>query len=209
MNVNTAKKVRRIDPEFLRIVVALTVIALVAALVLALVYNFTVKTVDRTAELESSVNGLIAEVYPGAEVSGRLDVAGYTAPVADTGIDYAFAATNGAKVIVATAHQNAKQCYKADGISLFVVIKDGKIDFVKLYSSAETPGLGANATKASYLEQFVGIDVGTVTAAENYYDAHTVAGSEISKVTGATRSTNGVYAAVRAAAFYYTEAQNA
>ena len=70
---------------------------------------------------------------------------------------------------------------------------EGKVTGVNILSMSETPGLGANATKESFLQQFVGkiagIGVTKDTPAEN----------DIKALTGATITSKAVAAAVDAA----------
>ena len=70
---------------------------------------------------------------------------------------------------------------------------DGKVTGVSILSMSETAGLGANATKESFLQQFVGKIAG-MTVTKN-----APAENEIKALTGATITTKAVTAAVEAA----------
>lgn len=70
---------------------------------------------------------------------------------------------------------------------------EGKVTGVNILSMSETPGLGANATKKTFLQQFVGKIAG-MTVTKN-----APAENEIKALTGATITTKAVTAAVEAA----------
>ena len=70
---------------------------------------------------------------------------------------------------------------------------EGKVTGVSILSMSETAGLGANATKESFLQQFVGKIAG-MTVTKN-----APAENEIKALTGATITTKAVTAAVEAA----------
>ncbi|MBR2868287.1 MAG: FMN-binding protein [Clostridia bacterium] len=70
---------------------------------------------------------------------------------------------------------------------------DGKVTGVSILSMSETAGLGANATKESFLQQFIG-KISGMTVTKN-----APAENEIKALTGATITTKAVTAAVEAA----------
>ena len=70
---------------------------------------------------------------------------------------------------------------------------EGEVQGVSILSMSETAGLGANATKESFLEMFVGKVLG-ITVTKNAPD-----GNEIKALTGATITSQAVTDAVNAA----------
>lgn len=80
------------------------------------------------------------------------------------------------------------------GISVMTGVDlEGKVTGVSILSQSETAGLGANATKESFLQQFAGKIAG-LTVTKN-----TPAENEIKALTGATITSKAVTAAVEAA----------
>ena len=78
------------------------------------------------------------------------------------------------------------------GLSLTIGISlDGKMTGVTIVSHDETPGLGANATKPDFLDQFIGTD-GPLTVGKTPSGAE----NEIQALTGATITSKGVTNAV-------------
>ncbi len=81
------------------------------------------------------------------------------------------------------------------GINITVgLTMDGKVTGVNIGSHDETPGLGANATKPDFLDQFVGTD-GPLTVGKTPSGAE----NEIQALTGATITSKGVANAVNLA----------
>ena len=103
------------------------------------------------------------------------------------------------------------------------VTLEGTVSGVAIGSHSETPGLGANATKPEFLEQFLGgrqftaVKGGAGAAEETSEDDSEVDGgtgatvvaeaetSEIDALTGATITSNAVANAVNLAVTYYNE----
>ena len=63
---------------------------------------------------------------------------------------------------------------------------DGKVTGVKIISSNETPGLGQNAAKPEFLNQYIGKEFEIGVAGDN----------EINAISGATMTSDGVTGAV-------------
>lgn len=74
---------------------------------------------------------------------------------------------------------------------------DGKITGVKVTAHADTPGLGTKAHAEGHLAQYIGLSELTSTAAKD--DAN------VSHVTGATISSNGVHYGVYCALEQYKQ----
>ena len=97
-----------------------------------------------------------------------------------------------------TIHMTAKG-YNPDIVLTLGVDHDGVITALNVGSNSESPGLGANASKPEFYEQFAGKTAGlNVTkgpAGEN----------EISAISGATITTRGITEAVDRALQYFSE----
>ena len=128
--------------ESFKAVAVLAIIALVTSLILSVVYRFT--AIDEAEAMRKKIN----DVYNAGTIT-PIDVSGYDNK-ADSVILNAFMAEDGACVVVS---KTKKACNAAQGITLFVIIKDGRIAKVANYSSSETPGLGSKALEGAYLEQ--------------------------------------------------------
>lgn len=174
-------------------VAVLTIIALVSSLTLSVVHKYT--KVDQQARLLER----IGEVYTAAEITQELDTSEYNNTDGSTVLN-AFSAGDGATVIVSKSQKAYNAGY---GITLFVIIKDGKIAGVANYLSSETPGLGTRALSENYLSQYVGIAASELAYEVSFKDPSQPSSVDIRYLTGATKSSAGVRTAVEAAATYY------
>lgn len=208
--------------EIITIIIVLTAIAVVAGLLLGVMNKVT--AVDETEALKAQVKKLYAS--PIKEV---LDISAYD-NLQDTKILNAFVAEDGAYII----KSKSDKAYSGSGLQLIVIIKDGKVHSINGEGNSETPGLGSKALAQSYLQQYMGLsydffaDDETTersaegiklewgfsregdTDADSHSSATPSANSEIEAVSGATKTSNGVKYAVKAAlAFYdYMEGNN-
>lgn len=174
-------------------VAVLALIALVASLTLSVVHRFT--TVDEAARLREK----IGEAYTAAEITSELDIEGYE-NTENSVILNAFIASDGACIIVS----KSKKAYNAGhGITLFVVIKDGIINSVANYSSAETPGLGTRALNHTYLSQYEGVAAEELAYRVVFASPSDTPSVNIRYLSGATKTSVGVKTAVEAAATFY------
>lgn len=195
------KKIRsdrkKLDPESVKIVVSLTLIALVAALLLAVVNIFT--RVDEAEEMQNAV----AENYS-SPVASEIDISGYD-DLGGTELQAAYIAEDGAYIFLVHVAKGNRIGYSADGVGLITVIKDGVIVKVAGYSHSETPGLGANAFREDYLMQYSGVNVADIYIPEDdtlvFPDNSGMFTPE--KVTSATYTTNAVFAGVKGAVKAY------
>ncbi len=76
---------------------------------------------------------------------------------------------------------------------------DGTVSGVQTLELSETPGLGMNATKPSFLEQFIGKTLGVAVNKNNPGE------NEIKALTGATITSKAVTLAVNTALDYFTQ----
>lgn len=174
-------------------VAVLAIIALISSLTLSVVHKYT--KVDQQARLLER----IGEVYTAAQITQELDINDYTNTDGSTIVN-AFAADDGATIIVSKSHKAYNASY---GITLFVIVKDGKIAGVSNYLSSETPGLGTRALSENYLSQYVGIAASELAYQVSFKDPSSQSSVDIRYLTGATKSSAGVRTAVEAAATYY------
>lgn len=186
----------RIDKESLKLVLVLSVIALVSALILSVVYKFTVKTIDNEARLMAKF-----KTYYAADEYSALDTE--MAKKRDyTQILNAYRASDGAVLILS----KSEKAYNSAGISIIVIIKDDVILDVISYSSQETPGLGSKALQETHLSQYKGLNTSVFDNSPAYVSPDKDGdGYQIKYVTGATKSSTGVQYAVEAAVIYYEQ----
>lgn len=208
--------------EIVTIIIVLTAIAVVAGLLLGVMNKVT--AVDETEALKAQ----IGELYT-SPIKEILDISAYN-NIKDTEILNAFVAEDGAYII----KSKSKKAYSGSGLQLIVIIKSGKVLSINGEGNSETPGLGSKALTASYLQNYVGLSydffagdeevvqqgegitiewdlqVEDDTDADSHSSATPSANSEIAAVSGATKTSNGVKYAVKAAlAFYeYMEGEN-
>lgn len=192
------KKIR-VNNESVKIVVSLTVIALVAALLLACVNLFT--KVDENEELQKA----IAENYS-SPIAQEISAEGYV-NLNGTELQAAYIAEDGAYIFLVHVSKGNRIGYSADGVGVITVIKDGVIVKVAGYSHSETPGLGANAFKEDYLAQYAGVAVKDIYIPDdlNLTFPDTTGAFTPEKVTSATYTTNAVFAAVKGAVRAYNK----
>ena len=179
--------------ESFKAVAVLAIIALVTSLILSVVYRFT--AIDEAEAMRKKIN----DVYNAGTIT-PIDVSGYDNK-ADSVILNAFMAEDGACVVVS----KSKKAYNAaQGITLFVIIKDGRIAKVANYSSSETPGLGSKALEGAYLEQYVGMRASRLASGDDV-TSPSIPPLDIKYISGATKSSTGVRIAVEAAAAFYVK----
>jgi electron transport complex protein RnfG len=93
--------------------------------------------------------------------------------------------------------------YAGDTIEIAVGITfDGTISGMTIISHSETPGLGAKATEAEFQGQFSGRPAEPVLKVIKSGDADI---DEIDAISGATKTSNGVTAAVNRACSFYQD----
>lgn len=162
--------------------VSLFVICLVSTLLLAFANNVTAPIIDSNAaqtEIETRQTVLSAEKFTD-ETSGDISYAvGYGKD--DTPVGMIFVT-------------NAKS-YGGDIKIMTGIDMDGKVTGVEILSINDTAGLGMNAKKDSFKEQFKGL-VGGISVQKNSSNHDN---NEITALTGATITSNAVTTAVNEA----------
>ncbi len=169
--------------EYAAPTVVLLVICIVAALLLAITNDVTfpkIAEVNKANEAKSRQEVFADAASFGEEITNK------------DGIRLSAALdANGATIgyVVITVEKG----YGGDISVMTGVDLEGKVTGVSILSMSETAGLGANASKESFLQQFVGKIAG-MTVTKN-----APAENEIKALTGATITTKAVTAAVEAA----------
>ena len=161
----------------------------ITAIVAALLGTVNYVTKDRIAEIKAQKTAAAMQsVAPKAKTFEKLTYTG-----ADNTVSVVYAAKDGDKAVGHVVE--VAPAGFGGAISMVVGIDDsGKVSGVSIISMTETSGLGANASKESFRNQFIG-KIGT--------QAVTKDGGSIDALTGATITsravTNGVNSALEAA----------
>ncbi|NMA59811.1 MAG: FMN-binding protein [Clostridiales bacterium] len=184
------KKIKKGLNESAKIVLAISILALVAALLLSIINHYTKQDADK------AMRDVIAKVYD-SPVESWVNLSNYK-PVEKTQIETYGKAEDGAHIVISKSEKG----YNAAGVSLVVVIKDGKISKVAVFSHSETPGLGDKALKETYFEQYIGISIDRFVTDDDYIITSPSSNDGIFKpqfVSGATRTSTAVQEAILAA----------
>lgn len=173
--------------DILKPVVVLTLICVITSALLAYTNSLTAPVIaDLAVETELNTRKEVlatAEEFVDDDLNGVAYCTGKDA--SGTTVGYVF--TTSAKG------------YGGDVKVMIGVNADGTVAGVQTLSLSETPGLGMNATKPSFLEQFIGKTLGVAVNKNNPGE------NEIKALTGATITSKAVTSAVNTALEYYTE----
>ncbi len=173
--------------DILKPTIVLAVICIVTSALLAYTNSLTAPVIDALAvETELNTRKLVLEQADEFVDETLGDVAYCTGKSADgSTVGYVF--TTSAKG------------YGGDVKIMVGVNADGTVAGVQTLELSETPGLGMNAQKPGFLEQFIGKTLGVAV------NKNTPAENEIKALTGATITSKAVTAAVNTALEYYAE----
>ncbi len=163
--------------DVFKAIIVLTAVCLVISAALALTNDITK---DKITEIEkASANSAMAALIEGDNYEAMTDdIYGVT----EAGVLKGY--------IISTAAKG----YGGDVKVMTAISPDKKIIGIKILSAAdETPGLGQNATKPSFYEQFIGKENGVSVVKSGAKD------NEINAVTGATITSRAVTNAVNEA----------
>lgn len=175
MSETVAKKK---EAGMLQLVIVLLAISAITALLLGLTNMVTMPYIARNTLLKTQA--AMAEVLP-ADGYEPVEYTGGNLMVSEVN-----RATNDSGYVVRVAPSGF-----AGAVDMMVGVSvDGTVTGVSIITQAETPGLGANATKADWRAQFVGKS-GTVAVSKD--------GGEIDALTGATITSRAVTSGVNAA----------
>ena len=174
----------------LRMIVTLTVVAILAGLALARSYQYAHPLIE--ANKLKELKEAIFVVLPGAERYDEIQVGKTTVyrgmDVAGSLIGYAFIASGGGfqgklKIMI--------------GIGSELIALTG----IRVLESLETPGLGAKITEAPFESQFSGLEISPpVQYVKNRRPDEPKAPNEIDAITGATISSKAVVHIINTAA---------
>lgn len=173
--------------DILKPVVVLTAICIVTSALLAYTNSLTKPVIDNLAvQTEINTRKLVLSQAENFEDKTFGDVAYCTGKDA-SGETVGYVFTTSAKG------------YGGDVKIMVGVNTDGTVSGVQTLELSETPGLGMNATKPSFLEQFIGKTLGVAV------NKNAPGENEIKALTGATITSKAVTAAVNTALDYYTQ----
>lgn len=163
--------------------VALFVICLVCTLLLALANNVTAPIIDKLAEKN--------------EIDSRMEVLGTAKSFKDgkSGKITYITGLNDKNEVEGYVFVTQAKSYGGQIKVMTGVDKDGKVTGVKLLDINDTVGLGMNAKKETFRNQYIGL-FDKITVQKNGADKEK---NEIQALTGATISSNAVTDAVNAA----------
>ena len=181
----------------------LTIITVVAGLCLGLVYEITKKPIADSQE--KAKKEAWQAVFPGADLSEfkQIDVDQDIADqvISDLGVNATIdeVCTVGEEGYVVTATDG--DGYGGD-IALSVgILNDGTISGISFLSISETAGLGMNAQKPAFYEQYVGKQTDKFYVSKDGGE-----GEPIDAISGATFTSRAVTGAVNAALGYFQNA---
>ena len=178
--------------SILNLTLRLVIITICAGLILGLVYSVTKEPIAKQNELKETTAR--QQVLPEAEDFELLEEA-------EEGsiIQQIYAGTSGGDVI-GYAFSVVTKGYSA-GLTLTVGMSaDGVVTGVNIVSHEETAGLGANATKPEFLNQYQGSDIPLTVV-----KTPTGAQGEITAITGATITSDAVTGAVNTVRDYFEQ----
>ena len=181
----------------------LTIITVVAGLCLGLVYEITKKPIADSQE--KAKKEAWQAVFPGADLSEfkQIDVDQDIADqvISDLGVNATIdeVCTVGEEGYVVTATDG--DGYGGDIQITVGIQKDGTISGISFLSISETAGLGMNAQKPAFYEQYVGKQT-----AKFYVSKDGGEGEPIDAISGATFTSRAVTGAVNAALGYFQNA---
>lgn len=198
------------NDSILNLTLRLVIITVCAGLILGLVYAITKDPIEAQQKLQAETAR--KQVLAAATEFVPVDLAALNVDEETYGIiNEVYEGTANGEPVGYTFEMTTKG-YSA-GLSLTVgLLMDGTVSGMSIGSHSETPGLGANATKPEFLDQFVGgkqfaVVKGGQAAADSGAGATIVADEAVSQIdalTGATITSNAVKNAVNlATGFYY------
>ena len=175
----------------------LTAITLVSGLLLGLVYEITKEPIaqsKRQAKLDA-----YAKVLPKAEQFEELPVF----PMSQDGcrVDEVVEAKSNGQVVGHIVTTTTSEGYGGDIQISVGFLPDGTTQGIAILSIGETVGLGMNATKPEFYEQFSGKRVESFQVSKNGADEE----DEIDALSGATITSKAVTNAVNTGIAYFNE----
>lgn len=190
--------------EIIRLGTTLLVISLLAAVVLGFTQELTAPTIaENRLKKEKQIQ---LEVMPLADKFEQLEIEADTVVSLDNGVTIKISSVYKALKDGELTGYVVKSISNGYGGELEVLsglTVEGKVLGVRMTTHQETPGLGANATKPDFYQQYndkiaENLDVNKVKASE----------TEVQAITGATITSKAVTNAVQAAGQFVADAEN-
>ncbi len=176
----------------------LTVICLISGLLLGLAYEITSPIIAQRLEDEkkASYMGVFAEAADMKtredlleEAAGVLSAAGHTVEITDI-----MEVSDASGAVIGYAMSIATSGYKSGLTIAYGYAVDGTTTGIEILTSQESAGLGALASEPAFKGQFTN----KLVEAFSVVKGSAAADNEIAAISGATRTTDGVVAAVNA-----------
>ncbi len=168
--------------EIIKVGLILFIITAVSALLLAVANNITAPIIDRNNQINTENS--MKTVLPSAADFEKVEIDA-------SQITEAYIATNNGEVIGACVVSEANG-YGGSVKVLTGINKDGTVAGIDILEHSETPGLGANADKDDFKDQFKG-HTKNISVSKDAKD------NEINAMSGATITSKAVTDAVNAA----------
>jgi electron transport complex protein RnfG len=167
--------------QILRYGLILFLVCSIAAGVLAFTYENTQKVIEINKKLEKEkiLKEMIPEATEFKKVENLPKVENKLVKINEINIAYK------GQEKIGSIWEVVSKGYSSDIILIIGINKEGKIEHISVLSQQETPGLGSEITKDSFLKQFIGKDTPNLEAQKN-----------ITPVSGATISSSAVVRAV-------------
>lgn len=175
-----------------KLAVTLLAICVVCAAVLGLVNSVTAPIIEQTAY--ETTQAALAEVLPDAtfeQVELTADQATYTIDGVSIPVTAAYIGTDASGNVAGCVIETAATGF-AGAVDMVTGIKaDGTVNAISIVSSSETAGLGANASRPAFKDQFIGVNTPDTKVSKD--------GGTIDALTGATITSRCVTRSVDAA----------
>ncbi len=173
--------------DILKPTIVLTAICLVTSALLAITNMATAPVIEALAVETAQQTRKLVLADAAEFTEGKIDEVDYFTGLDESGETVGYVFTTAAKG------------YGGDVKVMVGVNADGAVSGVQILELSETPGLGMNATKESFLSQFIG-KISGITVAKNNPDKN-----QIQALTGATITSNATTAAVNQALELYNQ----
>lgn len=177
--------------------VKLTIICLVAALALGYTNYITVGPIEEQTQIAN--DAARKSTLPSAETFEKVDLTKYDMTKYAT-VNEVYKGVKGSSAVGYTLNVTTKGYGGSFNVTVGIGA-DGKVTGVSVGANSETAGLGANATKASFRDQYIGKDTSKeITVIKN----GTPKDDQINALSGATITSKAVTSAVNTATSFFT-----
>lgn len=176
--------------------IVLFIITAVTGLILGVVYVITEEPISIAKEREK--NEVMAQTLPGADKFESVPVDGEEGLVKEINVG-----TKGGQIIGWNYTVESKG-YSGPIAIIVGISEEGRLRAIKILSHSETPGLGAKAADAPFLEQFRDKPLTSLSVVRSASASE----SEIQAISGATITSRAVTQGVNAAFSYFSAHQS-